>query len=1696
MSILSGPITSPSGATLAAIAAGVCPATRQSFSFPAVTLNAGQSGTIKYDVQTSAVDGNIVTNDVQISGTAVSTATAQVQTSVVSQPSLSINKSASATAVTAGNMLSYTLTVTNTGTGDATGIVIYDWLPSDGAVNDPLTRFSYGGTSTITGLTTVTPTVTTPPTFAPYNADPYATNMQELAWNFAAQTLAPGASFSITFSTIAGASMTTGASYTNNARAAWTGGSANSQAVAVQLSAQIADISVTKSNAVTSILAGGTTSYDIVFTNNGPNAANNSLLRDAAVTGLTKTGLSCVASGGAVCPSPLTVAALEGAGLNVATFPSGGSITVTVNVNVTAAPGGNVTNTAIGYLPAGFSDGNWSNNQASDTDTVVALITPDLSTSTKTWTNLSGGSPTSGSLIEYTITLNETAGAVANSVTVEDLIPPNVTGFTVTSIPAGATDNSTAAPSGANSTGYLNVSGITVPANGSVTVKFTVTIAATAGTTIDNMATISVPGGTGGSPNAPTLTVMGPNLSTSSKTWVDLNGGDQMPGDVIRYTITIVESDGVATTASVTDDIPLNVTGFVPASMTIPAGATNSSTPAISGLNTNGYANVMGISIPAFGSATVTFDVTIAGGAAPGTLINNAATVTPASGTGGAPTAATITVAGSTLPGTGNKPLYPDALTGMSRTQPAPNITVFAAVPRGSTIKTWTLAPVLAKAVTIDPALSPTVPVDLWLATNANRTFTNVPVSLLCGATVVSTFTQPSMALTTVPVKWSFPLPLAAISTCAAGSAWGLRITNTQGAGGAARDIQVYPSPSAGNYSNVLLPSQNVINIDTLDVYSAVYPSTTKLTTYTTGDTIYMRAVISDPFGFADISSATVTIKDASGTAVISSQPMGIVGTSAGAISTYELSYLLPVSTSPGTWTVEITANEGTEGTVTDLGITTFETTFGPYGGLSGTVFNDTSGDGIKQGGETVMAGVVVDLYNAIGIFIDSYTTDASGNYQFSNITVGNYEVRMNSVPTGYAITSTIPLSVTVTDSVIAPNNNIGLQQTPQITGKVFADADNSGTFNAGDSWLQGATVKLWTGGVGGSLIATTMTDVNGAYEFRPLIGAAGSVTYTIDVDQAAAPISGAALTTGNEPQTATATPGSTHTLSNIGYHISGSIPGYVYEDLNSSGTFDGTPTDGAISGVTLMLYDASMTLITSVVSQADGSYNFSGVTPGNYFVEARNPYLGYLAFSPAVVSPATYPLLAVTIAGGAATSQDFGFVSTSSIPVAGNKPLYTNGTAAAGVLTRTSAPAGTASILISSAAGGLGTPVTFTLTPASPMPMTIDGTTSTTIPVTLWLSHSNPANTTPRTRDITVSLDTIGATAGPIGTLTQTLTTINGLDVNGESIAYTFPIPIAGDIALAAGTQITMTITNVTARAGRDVLLYPVGRVAPTLPVVVPTEYSSASMTLKTVISVDQVDGYSAAYPATTKPAVGYFQVGDWVYARADISDPFGAYDINSVTIDIVDTNGGILVNNAVMTRVTSPADPYAESNTFEYAYQVPTTTAYGAWTMAVSATEGAEGLVADTSLGTFTVQSPPMPSLMVMKQADLTTAKSGAVIVYTVSTQNTGAGVATNVIATDTMSAYSSLATDPWGTGTPIKFIDGTNASGLSLGAITYSDDGGVTYAYPLNMTLPYDPYVTNFMVQMNGTMNGTMNANQAANPRFNLQYEVQVK
>jgi uncharacterized repeat protein (TIGR01451 family) len=426
----------------------------------------------------------------------------------------------------------------------------------------------------------------------------------------------------------------------------------------------------------------------------------------------------------------------------------------------------------------------------------------------------------------------------------------------------------------------------------------TVAVAGDAPASLQNTATVSHPmfDGTGGNQAATdTVAIVHSNLSTSTKSVSDPNGGDAVPGDKLRYTITLKETAGAAASnVSVADGLPANTTGL--AVVSVPSGSVDASTAS--------QLAVSGISIAANGTATIVFDVTVAN-VAPGTAIDNTATISNPGGPGASPAAATVVVSQSqvAVPASGGKVLYLYDDKTMSRVQTGNAATSGVQVGANGYVD-WTLSPGLVKQLT----LAGNAAVNLrakcngtWLCGFAAPSIT---AELRYGNTSVATsaaqsLTSQSVTGASLALTFSGPIDIPA------GTAVVLRIRN-----GGYSALQVYQYNGGQSTLSFLTPT--VINVDSVDVYSTAYNGSTQPARYLEGNSVYVRAVVSDPFGPADITGATLLLTDAGGTVRVNGVAMSLKATGA-TTKTFEGSYLIPANPRIGTWTAKVTAIEGTE---------------------------------------------------------------------------------------------------------------------------------------------------------------------------------------------------------------------------------------------------------------------------------------------------------------------------------------------------------------------------------------------------------------------------------------------------------------------------------------------------------------------------------------------------------------------------------------------------------------------------------------------------------------------------------------------------------------------------------------------------------------------------------------------------------------
>ncbi|MDD4650980.1 MAG: SdrD B-like domain-containing protein [Methanothrix sp.] len=206
----------------------------------------------------------------------------------------------------------------------------------------------------------------------------------------------------------------------------------------------------------------------------------------------------------------------------------------------------------------------------------------------------------------------------------------------------------------------------------------------------------------------------------------------------------------------------------------------------------------------------------------------------------------------------------------------------------------------------------------------------------------------------------------------------------------------------------------------------------------------------------------------------------------------------------------------------------------------------------------------------------------------------------------------------------------------------VWVDEDGNGQQDLDEPGLEGVTINLKD--AAGNIVATNVTDVYGRYlfedpdagdyylEFLPPAGYESTSKDAVndnEIDSDADPVTHLA-------GPATVVTGSSDLSWDAGFYLPSSISGMKFEDLNGNGAKDaGEP---GLAGWTIRLKKGA-TVVSSAVTAADGSYSFTGVSPGSYTVEEA-AQAGWTESYPA--SPGTHSITLVSGVGGP-NDIDFG---------------------------------------------------------------------------------------------------------------------------------------------------------------------------------------------------------------------------------------------------------------------------------------------------------------------------------------------------------------------------------------------------------------------------------------------------------------------
>jgi hypothetical protein len=306
---------------------------------------------------------------------------------------------------------------------------------------------------------------------------------------------------------------------------------------------------------------------------------------------------------------------------------------------------------------------------------------------------------------------------------------------------------------------------------------------------------------------------------------------------------------------------------------------------------------------------------------------------------------------------------------------------------------------------------------------------------------------------------------------------------------------------------------------------------------------------------------------------------------------------------------------------------------------ISGHVFTDSNGNGVRDAGEPILANTTVELLdqNQGGTVVAATTTDATGFYEFRSVTAGNYKVV--AVVSGVTLIQTTGEPADLSNATEATNDtvDIGLFKPCTIIGTVFNDLNNNALRDGGEPGLGGLQVFIDFNGNGtfdsGETVVPTAAD--GSFSFTNLGPAViGGAPNPQTVNGAYlvrfVPTTGFVQTTPNLAPITLAT-GQNVTNKLIGVIRTGAISGTAFVDTNGDGARQ--PGEPGLGGATIVLNGPGGTRTLNTAN--DGTYTFFSLATGSYTVTETLPP-GYVQTT---TSPGPVTLQTTT----QATGVDFG---------------------------------------------------------------------------------------------------------------------------------------------------------------------------------------------------------------------------------------------------------------------------------------------------------------------------------------------------------------------------------------------------------------------------------------------------------------------
>lgn len=304
---------------------------------------------------------------------------------------------------------------------------------------------------------------------------------------------------------------------------------------------------------------------------------------------------------------------------------------------------------------------------------------------------------------------------------------------------------------------------------------------------------------------------------------------------------------------------------------------------------------------------------------------------------------------------------------------------------------------------------------------------------------------------------------------------------------------------------------------------------------------------------------------------------------------------------------------------------------FGEYqlASLSGHV-TLTDADGNCSGPGVIapaLADVLITLLDASGATLSTARTNANGEYSFNGLLPGTYTVveqtpnglingeahigAVNGNPVGSISQVDVISAIVLTSGQQGVNYDFCEHAPASLAGNVYHDRGNDGALEPGDDGI--GSVQIALRNASGAIVATAMTAPDGSYEFTGL--EAGTYTVTeqqptgwLDGKDTAGSIDGQTVGTAGNDQISGITLrwGDAATQYNFGEFLGASIAGIVHADTDRDCIVDvGEPR---LAGVTVELLNDRGDVVATQLTNNNGEYEFTGLTPGSYSIRETQP--------------------------------------------------------------------------------------------------------------------------------------------------------------------------------------------------------------------------------------------------------------------------------------------------------------------------------------------------------------------------------------------------------------------------------------------------------------------------------------------------------